>query len=349
VDDGRGGVSSTTRPVGHFASACRHLTQSSAASWSSGRSSEAPTPPSSSSVASVSSAVSSSAAAPASASSSVVSTSPLISSSSSSTVSSISNPVISSSAASQSIVNSQPVASFTYRFELGNCTRMDAVLSALGSSDPDGDSLSYRWKITNDVDAEVITSTDASLLFPLIYRAQYTVELTVDDGRGGVSTTTDYIVYQASACSNVRHSSAASWSSASWSSMSSSVAPLSSSSSVATISSWASSSAASQMLAKATCSYVIQSEWQTGFVAVVRLKNNTKNVIDGWSLDVRYNDGSAITNLWNANLQGNGPYSMSNLSWNKTIQPGQTVEFGFQGTKPAGKAMTPSLLGASCL
>lgn len=35
---------------------------------------------------------------------------------------------------------------------------------------------------------------------------------------------------------------------------------------------------------------------------------------------------------WNANFSGS--YSASNLDWNRVIQPGQSVEFGFQGSKP---------------
>ena len=63
---------------------------------------------------------------------------------------------------------------------------------------------------------------------------------------------------------------------------------------------------------------------------------------------VNYSDASRITNSWNATLSGNNPYSATGLSWNSSIQPGQTVEFGFQGTKNNGSAPIPAISGAVC-
>jgi endoglucanase len=98
----------------------------------------------------------------------------------------------------------------------------------------------------------------------------------------------------------------------------------------------------------AVCTYTIQNEWNTGFVAVIKINNNTATAINGWTVSWQYS-ANRITNSWNATLTGSNPYSATNLSWNSSIQPGQTVEFGFQGNKNnALAAEVPSVTGAVC-
>ena len=91
----------------------------------------------------------------------------------------------------------------------------------------------------------------------------------------------------------------------------------------------------------AKCEYVVQSDWNNGFVASIRITNNTNHVINGWSVNWSYSDGSSRTGGWNANFSGNNPYSASNLAWNSTIIPGQTVELGLQGIKGTGSTPAP--------
>lgn len=91
----------------------------------------------------------------------------------------------------------------------------------------------------------------------------------------------------------------------------------------------------------AKCEYVVQSDWNNGFVASIRITNNTSNAINGWSVNWGYNDGSSRTGGWNANFSGSNPYTASNLGWNSTINPGQMVEFGLQGTKGTGNTPAP--------
>lgn len=96
----------------------------------------------------------------------------------------------------------------------------------------------------------------------------------------------------------------------------------------------ASSNAASSVAnnGKALCEYLIQNEWNSGFVVTVRITNKTAQAINGWTVTWLYTKGSQMINGWNANFSGS--YSASNLDWNRVIQPGQSVEFGFQGSKP---------------
>ena len=100
----------------------------------------------------------------------------------------------------------------------------------------------------------------------------------------------------------------------------------------------------------ARCEYVIQSDWNSGFVAAIRITNDTSTAINGWSVSWSYTDGSKQTGGWNANFSGSNPYSASNVGWNGSINPGQTAEFGIQGNKgvqntPAAK---PTVTGAVC-
>ena len=133
--------------------------------------------------------------------------------------------------------------------------------------------------------------------------------------------------------SSSRLSSSKSISSASSSSKSSSSISVSSSSSVA---------------AQSNCRYVINSQWDNGFSALIRVKNTGTRPINGWEVRWQYADKSSVTDSWNAKLEGQNPYSAKNLNWNATINPGQTVEFGFNGKKPVGSAQIPVVTGSVC-
>jgi hypothetical protein len=98
----------------------------------------------------------------------------------------------------------------------------------------------------------------------------------------------------------------------------------------------------------ALCEYVVQSEWNNGFVAAIRITNNTTTPINGWNVNWAYTDDSRRTSGWNANVSGNNPYSASGVGWNDTIYPGQSVEFGIQGTKSNNAAQRPTVTGAVC-
>ncbi|RYY76913.1 MAG: PKD domain-containing protein [Gammaproteobacteria bacterium] len=100
----------------------------------------------------------------------------------------------------------------------------------------------------------------------------------------------------------------------------------------------------------AHCEYVIQSEWGSGFTAAVRITNDTKTAVNGWSVNWSYADGSKRTGGWNAIFSGSNPYSATNVGWNGQINPGQTAEFGIQGDKGVknAPAVKPTITGAVC-
>jgi glucuronoarabinoxylan endo-1,4-beta-xylanase len=109
-----------------------------------------------------------------------------------------------------------------------------------------------------------------------------------------------------------------------------------------------SSSSVANGNANASCSYVVTNDWGSGYTAAIRIKNNGTSAINNWNVSWSYSDGTRISNSWNATLSGSNPYSATGLSWNSSIQPGQTAEFGFQGIKNNGAAQIPAVTGSVC-
>ena len=121
-----------------------------------------------------------------------------------------------------------------------------------------------------------------------------------------------------------------------------------SSSSRSSIVSSRSSSSTGSTSGGASCKQVVSSEWGNGFSGSIRITNNKSTAINGWSISWQFSDGTKITNSWNANVSGSNPYSASNLSWNGTIQPGQSVEFGYNATKGGSSVNVPTISGSVC-
>ncbi|WP_431687508.1 glycoside hydrolase family 9 protein [Hahella sp. NBU794] len=97
-----------------------------------------------------------------------------------------------------------------------------------------------------------------------------------------------------------------------------------------------------------SCEYIVQNEWNSGFVALIRIHNQGSAPVEGWEVSWKYSDGTQINNQWNANFSGQNPYKASPLGWNKTIQPGAYVEFGMVGQKGSATAQTPTVTGDVC-
>ncbi|RYY73060.1 MAG: hypothetical protein EOO52_19510 [Gammaproteobacteria bacterium] len=285
------------------------------------------------------------------------------------------------SSSSSSSANRPPVANISVAADPNSCHSQ--VLSGLGSTDPDGDTLTYEWENLAFAYSPTFEYPEISTLVEQGKEVLW--QLKVRDGKGGVDTETfnqTYVdncassssssVYSStssvrSSSSSVRStsSSSAGYSSSSKSSASSSLAKSSSSSRVSSSftsvkpssssqpsslssSSKSVSSAASSVAAQGSCTYVVNNQWSQGFTASIRVKNTGTQPINGWNVTWQYTDGSSITGSWNTSLSGTNPYAAKNLSWNTIIKPGQTVEFGFQGKKPAGAAGVPKVTGSVC-
>ena len=121
-----------------------------------------------------------------------------------------------------------------------------------------------------------------------------------------------------------------------------------SSSSLASSSIASSLTSSSSQAAGASCSYVITNQWGTGYTAAIRIANNGTTAINGWTVSWAYSSSTNVTSSWNAVLTGSNPYRATGLSWNSTINPGQTVEFGVQGNQPANVNEIPKVTGNVC-
>ncbi|HCS66000.1 MAG TPA: carbohydrate-binding protein, partial [Cellvibrio sp.] len=100
--------------------------------------------------------------------------------------------------------------------------------------------------------------------------------------------------------------------------------------------------------AYAGCQYLVASQWNNGFTATVKITNTGTSAINGWDVNWQYAGDNRITHSWNATLGGTNPYTATNLSWNRTIQPNQSIEFGVQGSKGAAAAEIPVINGTVC-
>jgi chitin-binding protein len=94
----------------------------------------------------------------------------------------------------------------------------------------------------------------------------------------------------------------------------------------------------------ATCqvTYAITSQWTPGFQGDITIRNTGSTAVNGWTLAWSFPNGQTITQLWNGTYTQTGAnVSVTNLSWNTSIAPNNTISFGFlanwsgTNTKPA--------------
>ncbi len=97
----------------------------------------------------------------------------------------------------------------------------------------------------------------------------------------------------------------------------------------------------------AGCQYVVTNQWSDGFTAAIRITNTGAAPVNGWNVSWQYSGNNRLTSNWNANFTGTNPYSATNLSWNGSIAPNQTIEIGFQGSM-SGTPEIPQVTGALC-
>ncbi|WP_433414093.1 extracellular catalytic domain type 1 short-chain-length polyhydroxyalkanoate depolymerase [Microtetraspora malaysiensis] len=86
--------------------------------------------------------------------------------------------------------------------------------------------------------------------------------------------------------------------------------------------------------------------WNTGFTANVTVTNTGSSAINGWGLSFTLPGGQSVTSAWNATVSpAGGQVTARNVSYNASIPPGGSTDFGFQGThtgdtgKPAAFAL----------
>ncbi|WP_159083966.1 cellulose binding domain-containing protein [Saccharobesus litoralis] len=98
----------------------------------------------------------------------------------------------------------------------------------------------------------------------------------------------------------------------------------------------------------ALCEFSLNGEWGSGFNATVKITNDSQQDIEGWSVDLKYNDATKINHMWNASLSNsNGVYTATNANYNRVIKPGSSASFGFNNAKAnhGEAASIPQLTG----
>jgi aryl-phospho-beta-D-glucosidase BglC (GH1 family) len=78
-------------------------------------------------------------------------------------------------------------------------------------------------------------------------------------------------------------------------------------------------------------SFVTSSDWGTGFVAGITVKNIGTTPLNGWTLEFDFDRN--ITSIWNAVIVSHvgNHYVIANAAWDGVVPAGGTVNFGFQG------------------
>lgn len=99
--------------------------------------------------------------------------------------------------------------------------------------------------------------------------------------------------------------------------------------------------------AAAGCVYKITNEWNTGLTGEIVVTNSSAAAINGWTVGWQYTT-NRVTSSWNVRLSGSNPYTASDMGWNGSLPPGQSVSFGFQVDKRGGTAEIPNVTGSIC-
>jgi hypothetical protein len=100
-----------------------------------------------------------------------------------------------------------------------------------------------------------------------------------------------------------------------------------------------------------TVKYTPTNIWNNGYTVEVTITNKGASTINGWTLGYNLPSGQTITGSWNANVtQSGSAVKATNVSYNGTLSPGASTNFGYQATL-SGAFTAPSsftLNGASC-
>ncbi len=90
-----------------------------------------------------------------------------------------------------------------------------------------------------------------------------------------------------------------------------------------------------------TIEYCEESSWDDSFLGRIIITNNSSETINGWCVEFFYSID--ITDIWSARLISceDHIFKIGNLEYNSTIAPGESLEFGFVGTR-TGDENAPS-------
>jgi chitodextrinase len=96
----------------------------------------------------------------------------------------------------------------------------------------------------------------------------------------------------------------------------------------------------------------IQSSFTGGITVRLLFTNNTTTTWNGWTVSFVFVGGEVINGLWNAvaTQQPDGTVNLTSVAWNATVQPGGTVDIGFNATvsAPTNPPTAISINGMAC-
>lgn len=79
-----------------------------------------------------------------------------------------------------------------------------------------------------------------------------------------------------------------------------------------------------------TYSYQVTDIWEGGYIAEFKVKNETTQAIDDWTIRMKFKD--EIVNIWNAKILAHydAVYTLGSAGWNQRLEAGGEVCFGIQ-------------------
>jgi chitinase len=100
--------------------------------------------------------------------------------------------------------------------------------------------------------------------------------------------------------------------------------------------------------APSTAVFTKVSEWSSGYEGKFTLTNGGSAAINGWNVQFDLPGGTTISSNWESLRTTSGSHNtFTNVSWNATIQPGQSVTFGFIASG-SGSPSACTFNGAAC-
>ncbi|MBR3771892.1 MAG: cellulose binding domain-containing protein, partial [Clostridium sp.] len=83
--------------------------------------------------------------------------------------------------------------------------------------------------------------------------------------------------------------------------------------------------------------YRIDKEWNEGFTGTFTITNQSEMILEDWLLTFDYS--GKLTSVWDAVMESkdSNHYVIRNAGYNANIAPGQSISFGFSGTKGTGE------------
>lgn len=88
-----------------------------------------------------------------------------------------------------------------------------------------------------------------------------------------------------------------------------------------------------------TADYTINN-WGSGYQVMIKVKNESDNTTYGWTVKVKKSEVT-IDSSWCVNIEEAGDYYViTPMSWNSTLSPGSSTEFGIQGAGSIGDSIS---------